>query len=192
MSWSTSSQTKVTTTSDCVLKVGLIWQQWWWCMGESLFYLSSWFPLYNAPDKIVGILLDRSWSCDAVKITILGVKIWIGRVIEFEAGGEQSKMTDSELVAMDLSWGFSVCTDFLTVYWMNIASFHFRRLRLTREELSSHSGSSNEYDVAEILLWRHTRERAQVMMLHFPAIHISCYLQTSYSLQGLIKRSSMW
>ena len=38
-----------------------------------------------------------------MKITILGVEIPIGRVIEFEAGGEQSKMADDELVAMDLS-----------------------------------------------------------------------------------------
>ena len=29
-----------------------------------------------------------------------------------QAGGEQSKMADDELVAMDLSWGFSFCTDF--------------------------------------------------------------------------------
>ena len=38
-----------------------------------------------------------------VKITVLGVEIRIGRLIEFEAGGEQSKMADDELVAMDLS-----------------------------------------------------------------------------------------
>ena len=63
--------------------------------------------------KNVGILLDRSWSHDAVKIrlvfnadamniTIFGVEIRIGCVIEFEAGDEQSKMADDELVAMDL------------------------------------------------------------------------------------------
>ena len=63
--------------------------------------------------KNVGILLDRSWShdtvkirlvfnADAMKITILGVEIRIGCVIEFEAGDEQSKMADDELVAMDL------------------------------------------------------------------------------------------
>ena len=67
---------------------------------------------YHASDKIVGILLDRSRSHDSVKITVLGVEIRIGRLIEFEAGGEQSKMADDELVAMDLSWGFSFCTDF--------------------------------------------------------------------------------
>ena len=58
---------------------------------------------YHASDKIVGILLDRSRSHDSVKITVLGVEIRIGRLIEFEAGGEQSKMADDELVAMDLS-----------------------------------------------------------------------------------------
>ena len=67
---------------------------------------------YHASDKLVGILLDRSRSHDSVKITVLGVEIRIGRLIEFEAGGEQSKMADDELVAMDLSWGFSFCTDF--------------------------------------------------------------------------------
>ena len=59
--------------------------------------------IYHASDKIVGILLDRSRSHDSVKITVLGVEIRIGRLIEFEAGGEQSKMADDELVAMDLS-----------------------------------------------------------------------------------------
>ena len=59
--------------------------------------------IYYASDKIVGILLDRSRSHDSVKITVLGVEIRIGRLIEFEAGGEQSKMADDELVAMDLS-----------------------------------------------------------------------------------------
>ena len=58
---------------------------------------------YHASDKIDGILLDRSRSHDSVKITVLGVEIRIGRLIEFEAGGEQSKMADDELVAMDLS-----------------------------------------------------------------------------------------
>ena len=43
----------------------------------------------GASDKIVGILLDRSWSHDAVKITIFGVEIRIRREMEFEAGGEQ-------------------------------------------------------------------------------------------------------
>ena len=52
---------------------------------------------------IVGILLDRSWSYDAVKITVLGVQIRIGRVILFETGDKQSKLADDELVAMDLS-----------------------------------------------------------------------------------------
>ena len=58
---------------------------------------------YHASDKIVGILVDRSRSHDSVEITVLGVEIRIGRLIEFEAGGEQSKMADDELVAMDLS-----------------------------------------------------------------------------------------
>ena len=60
-------------------------------------------PIYHASDKIVGILLDRSRSHDSVKITVLGVEIRIGRLIEFEASGEQSKVADDELVAMDLS-----------------------------------------------------------------------------------------
>ena len=60
------------------------------------------FFSYHASDKIVGILLDRSRSRDAVKITVLGVEIRIGRVIEFEAGSEQSRMADDKLVAMDL------------------------------------------------------------------------------------------
>ena len=59
--------------------------------------------IYHVSDKIVGILLDRSRSHDSVKITVLGVEIRIGRLIEFEAGGEQSKMADDELVTMDLS-----------------------------------------------------------------------------------------
>ena len=59
--------------------------------------------IYHASDKIVGILLDKSWSHDTVKITVMGVEIRIGRLIEFEVGGEQSKMADNELVAMDLS-----------------------------------------------------------------------------------------
>ena len=73
---------------------------------------------YHASDK----KLDRSWTHDAVKIrlvfnadamkiTILGVEIRIGCVIEFEAGDEQSKMADDELLAMDLWQWFSVCTD---------------------------------------------------------------------------------
>ena len=68
--------------------------------------------IYHASDKIVGILLDRSRSHDSVKITVFGVEIRIWRLIEFEAAGEQSKMADDELVAMDLSWGVSFCTDF--------------------------------------------------------------------------------
>ena len=58
--------------------------------------------VYHASDKNVGNLLDRSWSHDTMKITVLGVETRIGRVFEFEAGGEQSKMADDELVAMDL------------------------------------------------------------------------------------------
>ena len=57
----------------------------------------------HASDKIVGILLDRSWSHDAMKIIVLGVETRIGHVIEFEARGKQSKMVDDELVAMDIS-----------------------------------------------------------------------------------------
>ena len=57
---------------------------------------------YHASDKIPGTSLDKSWSHDAVKITVLGVEIRIGRVIGFEAGGKQSKMADDDLVAMDL------------------------------------------------------------------------------------------
>ena len=63
------------------------------------YYIS----FYHASDKIVGILLDKYWSPDAVKITVFGVEIRIGRVIEFEAGGEKSKMADDGLVALDLS-----------------------------------------------------------------------------------------
>ena len=58
---------------------------------------------YQASDKIYRILLDIYRSYDVVKITVLGVEIRIGRV--FEAGGEQSKMADNELVVMDLSLG---------------------------------------------------------------------------------------
>ena len=76
------------------------------------YFFCGCISYYHASDKIVGILLDRSRSHDSVKITVLGVEIRIGRLIEFEAGGEQSKMADDELVAMDLSWGFSFCTDF--------------------------------------------------------------------------------
>ena len=59
--------------------------------------------LYHASDKIVGPLLARSRSHDSVKITVLAVEIRIGCVNELEAGGEQSKMADDELIAMDLS-----------------------------------------------------------------------------------------
>ena len=75
-------------------------------------FLYIYMHYYHASDKIVGILLDRSRSHDSMKITVLGVEIRIGRLIEFEAGGEQSKMADDELVAMALSWGFSYFTDF--------------------------------------------------------------------------------
>ena len=81
-------------------------------MGTNCAPLLADIFLYHASDKIVGILLDRSRSHDSMKITVLGVEIRIGRLIEFEAGDEQSKMADDELVAMDLSWGFSFCTDF--------------------------------------------------------------------------------
>ena len=37
-----------------------------------------------------------------MKITVLDIEIRIGHVIEFEAGGGQSKMEEDELVAMDL------------------------------------------------------------------------------------------
>ena len=83
-----------------------------WKDRGSFIYSSTHIYHYHASDKIVGILLDRSRSPDSMKITVLGVEIRIGRLIEFEAGGEQSKMADDELVAMNLSWGFSFCTDF--------------------------------------------------------------------------------
>ena len=66
------------------------------------YYRRCWSN-YHTSDKIVGILLDRTRPHDSVKITVLGVEIRIGRLIEFDAGGEQSKMADDELVAMDLS-----------------------------------------------------------------------------------------
>ena len=72
-------------------------------------------PTYHASDKIPGTSLDRSWSHDAVKITVLGVEIRIGRVIGFEAGGKQSKMADDDLVAMDFSLKLSFCVDILPV-----------------------------------------------------------------------------
>ena len=50
-----------------------------------------WKRVYHASDKIPGTSLHRSWSHDAVKITVLGVEIRIGRVIWFEARGKQSK-----------------------------------------------------------------------------------------------------
>ena len=56
---------------------------------------------YHASDKIVWILLDRYWSHYAGKIIVLGAKIRIECVTEFEAGGEQSKMADNKLVARD-------------------------------------------------------------------------------------------
>ena len=58
---------------------------------------------YYTSDKIVGILLDRSRSRDAVKISVLSVRIRIRCVIEFEAADEQSKMADDELIAIGLS-----------------------------------------------------------------------------------------
>ena len=48
-----------------------------------------------------------------MKITVLGVEIRIGRLIEFEAGGEQSKMADNELVAMDRCYGSFVMIFYL-------------------------------------------------------------------------------
>ena len=72
--------------------------------------------VYHAADKIVGMLLDRSSLHDAVKITTLGIQIHTGCVIKMEAGSKQSKIiADYEHVAIDLSWGFSFCTYFLTV-----------------------------------------------------------------------------
>ena len=41
-----------------------------------------------------------------MKITAFGTKIRIGRVTEFETGGEQSEMADDELVVIDLCWIF--------------------------------------------------------------------------------------
>ena len=92
------------------------------------FYLGTHINYYHASDKIVGILLARSWSHDVVKITVLGVEIRIGRVIEFEAGGEQSKMADDGLVAMDISWWFSTSTDCLTVKWFEMLVLVFGEL----------------------------------------------------------------
>ena len=69
--------------------------------------------IYHASDKNVWklIWIDHGhmtpWKKD-----VLGVEIRIGQVIEFEAGGEQPKMADDELVAMDLSRWFSIWTDF--------------------------------------------------------------------------------
>ena len=68
-------------------------------------------------------MLEAYWieslSHDAMKITVSGVEIRIGRRNPYRAcnrvRGEQSKMADEELVAMDLSRSFSICTDFLTV-----------------------------------------------------------------------------
>ena len=97
-------------TSSMYLYVKLNWDANVFLPAESKDCTSK--EIYHASDKIVGILLDRSRSHDSVKITVLGVEIRIGRLIEFEAGGEQSKMADVELVAMDLSWGFSFFTDF--------------------------------------------------------------------------------
>ena len=71
----------------------------------------------------------QSWNANIY--TLLGVEIRIGRVILFEAWGEQSKMADDERIAMDLSWGLYFCTDSLTVYWINIISFNFQQLLLT-------------------------------------------------------------
>ena len=73
------------------------------------------YTIYHASDKIPGTSLDRSWSHDAVKITVLGVEIRIGRVVGFEAGGKQSKMADDDLVAMDFSLRLSFCVDILPV-----------------------------------------------------------------------------
>ena len=78
-------------------------------------YLELCIIIYHASDKIPGTSLDRSWSHDAVKITVLGVEFRIGRVIGFEAGGKQSKMADNDLVAMDFSLRLSFCVDILPV-----------------------------------------------------------------------------
>ena len=53
--------------------------------SNKLIVLRLCIYIYHASDKILGISLDRSRSRDAVKITVLGVEIRIGRVIEFEA-----------------------------------------------------------------------------------------------------------
>ena len=80
--------------------------------------------------------MDRSRSRDAVKITVLGVEIRIGRVIEFEAWGKQSKMADDDLVSMDFSLAFSLCVVISPVLWIEIISFNFRRLLITRENVA--------------------------------------------------------
>ena len=70
------------------------------CHSDPVSGRGMWQIIYHASDKIIGILLHRSWSHDAVKITVLGVEIRIGRVIEFEAEGKQFKMADDEFAAM--------------------------------------------------------------------------------------------
>ena len=47
--------------------------------------------------------LGRKKSTGTEPKSVLGVEVRIRDVIEFEAGGEQPKMADDELVAMDLS-----------------------------------------------------------------------------------------
>ena len=90
---------------------------------------------YHASDKNIGILLDRSWSHDTeeIHVTVSGVEIHIGPVIEFEAWGEQSKMADDDLVDMDLSQWFSIYTDFWSKMIWN-TSFKFSATFLKRED----------------------------------------------------------
>ena len=75
------------------------------------------------------MFLDRSWSHDAMNITVLGVKIYIGRVTLLEAGNEQFKMVDDEFVAMVISWDFFLFS--LDVCLLNyITGFNFFSLSL--------------------------------------------------------------
>ena len=60
-----------------------------------------------------------------MKITVLGIEIRTGRVIGLEAWGEQSKMEDDDLVAMDFWLGLSFCVDILPVLWIEIISLNF-------------------------------------------------------------------
>ena len=83
---------------------------------SQILLLDHWFETFFRNIKPQTKLLESYWI-DHSHITVLDVEIGIGCVILFEAGGEQSKKADNELVAMnmmDFSWVFSFCTEFLT------------------------------------------------------------------------------